>query len=252
MSERKVAVVTNGMSTLGTAICQRLQRDGFTVLVLYPPGHATPEAWLAAQRDEGCAFAAWCIDVIDFRACAALVDELTASRGRLDVLVNIAAATAADAAAPLALRQVAAADWDAARRATLDGAFNMDKHALPQMLARKWGRIIHIAHEYPPGAVGPAAASAGLHGLTKSLALEVARHGVTVNTIVPGPMQSTDGRNSANGAAASRDAARAAQIPVGRLGTGADVAGLVAYLVSDDAGYITGAQLAVNGGQHLS
>lgn len=242
MSERKVAIVTNGMTMMGTAICQRLQRDGFAVAVIYPPWHASPEGWLAAQRDEGYAFTARCVDVRDMDACAGLVEELVASRGRLDVLVNLA--TVMDGS-PRPLNQVSAADWETERKVTLDGAFNMDKHAVPQMLARQWGRILHITHDHPPGAVGPAAASAGLHGLTKSLALEVARHGVTVNTIVPGQMQSTN-------AATGIDEATVARIPVGRLGTGADVAGLVAYLASESAGYVTGAQLAINGGQHLS
>lgn len=242
MSERKVAIVTNGMTMLGTAICQRLQRDGFAVAVIYPPWHATPEGWLAAQRDEGYAFTARCVDVRDMDACAGLVEELVASRGRLDVLVNLASTVDG---APRPLNQVSAADWKTERRVSLDGAFNMDKHAVPRMLAQQWGRIIHIAHEHPPGAVGQAATSAGLHGLTKSLALEVARHGITVNTIVPGQMHSAN-------VSAGRDAVTAAHIPVERLGTGADVAGLVAYLASESAGYVTGAQLAINGGQHLS
>jgi acetoacetyl-CoA reductase len=242
MSERKVAIVTNGMTALGTAICQRLQHDGFAVAVIYPPWHASPEGWLAAQRDEGYAFTARSVDVRDIDACATVVEELVASRGRLDVLVNLATVVNGP---PRKMNQVSAADWETERKVTLDGAFNMDKHAVPQMIARQWGRILHITHDHPPGAVGPAAASAGLHGLTKSLALEVARHGVTVNTIVPGQMQSIN-------AATGIDAATVARIPVGRLGTGADVAGLVAYLASESAGYVTGAQLAINGGQHLS
>ena len=252
MSERKVALVIDGMTTLGTAICQRLRRDGFTVAASFPAQQRNPDAWLAAQRDEGGSFSAWRTDVTAFDECGALVEKLLEAHGRLDVLVNLLART--DASADAGLAQLSQPDWHAAVRRTLDGAFNINKHALPPMLERQWGRIIQVAAGPVaplPGrrlAAGHAAANAALHGLTRALALETARHGVTVNTIMPGYLRRDVPEDDDQ---AARDAAGAAQIPVGRLGEADDVAGLVGYLASGSAGFVTGAQIAINGGQHM-
>lgn len=273
MSQRKVVLISNGMSVLGTAICQRMQRDGFTVAASYPAGQRTPEAWLSAQRDDGFSFSAWCTDVGEFDDCAALVGKVLAAHGRLDVLVNLAGepgeAQAGEAGDPGAgLGQLTPDSWRAALRMSLDGAFNMDKHALAPMLEQRWGRIIHLAASpawAPPGSAecaSQAAANAGLHGLTKSLALEMARQGVTVNTVVPGYLRHDPGAigaaqvgGQARGQAQANDAAIEAsllpRIPVGRLGEAADVAALIAYLASDNAAFLTGAQIAINGGQHM-
>jgi len=243
MSERKVALVTDGMSTLGSAICRRLQRAGFQVAASYPPPQRTPEAWRAAQRDDGFAFTTICADLGDRADCAALAGKLLAAHGRLDVLVNLA--TVPDAPGT-GLADVTPARWHAGLRTVRDEAFNVIGAVLPAMLARHWGRVIQVAA--PPAwpvagtgqAVDHAAANAALHGLTRALALELARQGVTVNTIVPGYLRG------------GADAAIVAHIPVGRLGVPDDVAALAAYLASDLAGFVTGAQIAVNGGQHMA
>ena len=244
MSERKVALVTDGMSALGSAICRRLHRDGFEVAVLYPPHQGMPEAWLAAQRDDGFSFKTMCADAGDPAGCAALIDKLLAAQGRLDVLVHLAVLPDRAAAG---LRDVTPERWQSVR-AMLDGAVHLSKAALPGMSLRQWGRIIAVAAgpAWPlPGgrqAVDHAAANAALQGFTRALALEVARQRVTVNTVVPGCLACNDD---------VRAAESVPHIPVGRLGTAEEVAGLVAYLASDLAGFVTGAQLAINGGQHM-
>lgn len=258
MSQRKVVLISNGMSVLGTAICRRMQRDGFTVAASYPTGQRTPEAWLSAQRDDGFSFSAWCADVGAFDDCAALVGKVLAAHGRLDVLVNLAGAPGE----AQSLGQLTPDSWRAALRVSLDGAFNMDKHALAPMLEQRWGRIIHLAASpawAPPGSAectSQAAANAGLHGLTKSLALEVARQGVTVNTVVPGYLRHNPGaigvaRAQVQANEAAIEASLLPRIPVGRLGEAADVAALIAYMASDNAAFLTGAQIAINGGQHM-
>lgn len=243
MSERKVALVTDGMSALGSAVCRRLQRDGFHVTASYPPHQHTPEAWRAAQRDDGYAFTTTCADLGERADCFALVGNLLAMRGRLDVLVHLARAPDAAGAK---LADVTRAQWQGGLRSVRDDAFHITEQVLPAMMERQWGRIIRVASPpaWPvPGdglAVHHATANAALQGLTRALALELARHGITVNTIVPGYLQGSD------------DAAILPHIPVGRLGAPDDVAALAAYLASDLAGYVTGAQIAINGGQHMS
>jgi acetoacetyl-CoA reductase len=235
MSDRKVALVIHGMDTLGTAICRRLQRDGFLVAATAPLHACTPGAWLAAQRDEGFAFQGWCADIGAPADCAALLGKLLESHGRLDVLVQIAAVP--EEAGGAEWGTLSQAQWRAALRLAVDGAFNISKHAVVPMLERRWGRILQVLPA--PLTLSMSTANAALHGLTKSLALEVARHGITVNTVAPGTLRD--------------DAALSASpIPVGRPGEPAEVAAMVSYLASEEAAFITGAQLAINGGQHMS
>jgi acetoacetyl-CoA reductase len=143
-------------------------------------------------------------------------------------------------------------DWQAVLRADLDSVFNMSKQAVEPMMAQRWGRIINISSvNGQQGAFGQtnySAAKAGMHGFTKALALEMARHGVTVNTVSPGylrtKMVEAVPSDVMNGKILP-------QIPMGRLGEPDEIAGLVAYLVSEDAGFMTGANIAINGGQHM-
>jgi acetoacetyl-CoA reductase len=247
MEEQQVALVTGGMGGLGTAICRRLHADGFRVALTYSPGNAMPEAWLASQRDEGFRLSAYKVDVTDYGDCEWMMQRLLAELGRLDVLVNNAGITR-----DRSLRKMAHEDWQAVLRTNLDSVFNMSKQALEPMTVQRWGRIINISSvNGQQGAFGQAnyaAAKAGMHGFTKALALETARHGVTVNTISPGYLRTrmTEGVP----AEVMRDRILP-QIPVGRLGEPDEVAGLVAYLASADAGFMTGANLAINGGQHM-
>jgi acetoacetyl-CoA reductase len=235
------------MGGLGTAICRRLQAEGFRVAATYSPGNATPDAWLAAQRDEGFRFTTYRVDVTDYGDCEWMMQKLLAEMGRLDVLINNAGITR-----DRSLRKMSHEDWLAVLRADLDSVFNMSKQAIEPMMAQRWGRIINISSvNGQQGAFGQtnySAAKAGMHGFTKALALEMARHGVTVNTVSPGylrtKMVEAVPSDVMNGKILP-------QIPVGRLGEPDEIAGLVAYLVSEDAGFMTGANLAINGGQHM-
>jgi acetoacetyl-CoA reductase len=235
------------MGGLGTAICRRLQAEGFRVAATYSPGNATPDAWLAAQRDEGYRFTAYRVDVTDYGDCEWMMQKLLAEMGRVDVLVNNAGITR-----DKSLRKMTLEDWQAVLRADLDSVFNMSKQAVEPMMAQRWGRIINISSvNGQQGAFGQAnysAAKAGMHGFTKALALEMARHGVTVNTVSPGYL-----RTKMVEAVPSEvmNGKILPQIPVGRLGEPDEIAGLVAYLASEDAGFMTGANLAINGGQHM-
>ncbi|PQO97345.1 beta-ketoacyl-ACP reductase [Massilia phosphatilytica] len=247
MHDNKVALVTGGMGGLGTAICRRLQAEGFRVAATYSPGNATPDAWLAAQRDEGYRFTTYRVDVTDYGDCEWMMQKLLAEMGRIDVLVNNAGITR-----DRSLRKMTLEDWQAVLRADLDSVFNLSKQAIEPMMAQQWGRIINISSvNGQQGAFGQtnySAAKAGMHGFTKALALEMARHGVTVNTVSPGYLRT---KMVEAVPAEVMNGKILPQIPMGRLGEPDEIAGLIAYLVSEDAGFMTGANLAINGGQHM-
>jgi acetoacetyl-CoA reductase len=248
MDDKRVALVTGGMGGLGTAICRRLHDAGFQVAAAYSPGNNSPEGWLCAQRDEGYRFSAYKVDVGDYADAEWMMQKLLADHGRLDVLINNAGITR-----DTTLSKMRQADWSEVMRTNLDSVFNMSKQAIEPMMAQQWGRIVNISSvNGQKGAFGQAnyaAAKAGMHGFTKAAALELARHGITVNTVSPGYL------NTKMLAVVPPDILKGKilpQIPVGRLGEPAEVAALIAYLASDEAGFVTGANLAINGGQHMS
>jgi acetoacetyl-CoA reductase len=235
------------MGGLGTALCRRLQSEGFRVATTYSPANTTPEAWLAAQRDEGFRFAAYKVDVTDFADCEWMMQKLLDEMGRLDLLVNNAGITR-----DRSLRKMALEDWQAVMHTNLDSVFNITKQAIEPMIEQRWGRIVNISSvNGQQGAFGQAnyaAAKAGMHGFTKALALEVARHGITVNTVSPGYLRT---KMVEQVPAEIMQGKILPQIPLGRLGEPDEVAALVAYLASPDAGFLTGANIAINGGQHM-
>ena len=247
MHDDKVALVTGGMGGLGTAICRRLQAEGFRVAATYSPSNVTPDAWLAAQRDDGYRFTTYRVDVTDYGDCEWMMQKLLAEMGRLDVLVNNAGITR-----DRSLRKMTPDDWHAVLRADLDSVFNMSKQAIEPMMAQRWGRIVNISSvNGQQGAFGQtnyAAAKAGMHGFTKALALEMARHGVTVNTVSPGYLRTKMVEAVPSEVMTGKILP---QIPMGRLGEPEEIAGLVAYLVSEDAAFMTGTNIAINGGQHM-
>lgn len=173
MEKLRVALVTGGMGGLGTALCRRLDGAGFQVATTYSPRNASPEGWLAAQRDEGCNFRAYKVDVADYAETEWVMQKLLAEMGRIDLLVNNAGITR-----DCSLRKMQHADWDSVLRTNLDSVFNMTRQALEPMTEQRWGRIINIssvnAQQGAFGQVNYAAAKAGMHGFTKALALEVA------------------------------------------------------------------------------
>jgi len=247
MEDKRVAFITGGMGGLGTALCRRLHDAGFTVALTYSPNNASPESWLAVQRDDAYHFSAWKLDVTEHDACAATVAQVLDELGRIDVLVNNAGITR-----DRSLRKMSAEDWRAVLSTNLDSVFNMSRQVIEPMVNARWGRIVNISSvNAQAGAFGQAnyaAAKAGMHGFTKALALETARHGITVNTVSPGYLRT---RMVSAVPAEIMQNKILPQIPVGRLGEPEEVAALVAYLVSDAAGFVTGADITINGGQHM-
>jgi acetoacetyl-CoA reductase len=235
------------MGGLGTAICRRLDAAGFRVATTYSPANTSPEGWLSAQRDEGCRFNAYKVDVANYADTEWMMQKLLAEMGRLDLLVNNAGITR-----DRSLRRMTYEDWSSVMHTNLDSVFNLTKQALEPMSTQRWGRIINIssvnAQQGAFGQANYAAAKAGMHGFTKALALEVARLGITVNTVSPGYLNTKMVAQVPEEILVSKILP---QIPVGRLGDPAEVAALVAYLASEEAGFVTGANIAINGGQHM-
>jgi acetoacetyl-CoA reductase len=235
------------MGGIGEAICVRLDQAGHKVATTYSPGNTKAEAWLQEMKGKGHNFLAYQVDVTDFEACQKAAAKIQSEAGPVDILVNNAGITR-DAS----FRKMGKPDWDAVMRTNLDSVFNMTKPLCDGMVDRGWGRIINISSiNGQKGAFGQtnySAAKAGMHGFTKALALEVARKGVTVNTISPGYIAT---KMVLAVPKEVLDSKIIPQIPVGRLGRPEEVAELVAYLCLDASGYMTGANIAINGGQHM-
>ena len=229
-------------------MCRKLHDAGFKVAATYSPSNKSPEGWLAAERDEGYRFTAYKVDVADYADTEWMMQRLLADMGRLDVLVNNAGITR-----DRSLSKMTLADWNEVMRTNLDSVFNMSKQAIDVMMAQQWGRIINISSvNGQKGAFGQAnyaAAKAGMHGFTKAAALELARHGITVNTVSPGYLKTRMVMQVPEDIMKNKILP---QIPVGRLGEPGEVAALVRYLSSDEAAFVTGANIAINGGQHMS
>ena len=244
----RVALVTGGIGGIGSEICRQLAAAGRQVIAVDLAGRAER---LAAFREEVAAFgpaiAFEPADVSDFDGCAELIARVEQRHGGVDILVNAAGITR-DAS----LRKMTPQQWHELMRVNLDGVFHMCRHAVEGMTARGFGRIVNLSSVNGQtdqfGQTNYCAAKAGVHGFGMALARETARKGVTVNTVSPGycdtPMVAA--------VPAEIRAQIVAGIPVGRLGSPADIARAVVFLSADDAGYITGANLPVNGGYFMS
>jgi len=235
------------MGGLGESICIKLAALGYKVVTTYSTGNAKAAEWLQTMNNMGYGFKGYQCDVTDFDSCKACVDAVVRDVGPIDVLVNNAGITR-----DMTFKRMTKADWDAVIRTNLDSTFNMTKQVMDGMMERKWGRVINVSSvNGQKGAFGQtnySAAKAGMHGFTKALALEVARSGVTINTISPGYI----GTNMVMAIPQEvLDTKILPQIPVGRLGKPEEIAGLVAYLASDEAAFVTGANISINGGQHM-
>jgi len=235
------------MGGLGEAICFKLAALGYNVVTTCSPGNTKAQEWLQAMKQQGFDFHAYACDVTDWESCQACVRKIMAQIGPVDVLVNNAGITR-----DMTFKKMDKINWDSVMHANLDSCFNMTKQVCDGMVDRSWGRIINISSvNGQKGAFGQtnySAAKAGMHGFTKALALEVARKGVTVNTISPGYI----GTKMVTAIPKDvLDSKIIPQIPMGRLGKPEEVAGLVAYLASDEAAFVTGANIAINGGQHM-
>jgi acetoacetyl-CoA reductase len=244
----RIALITGGMGGLGEAICMKMAALGYQVVTTHSPGNTKAGEWLAAMEQQGYKFRAYPCDVADYDSAQECVAKIVKDMGPIDVLVNNAGITR-----DMTFKKMDKTNWDAVMKTNLDSIFNMTKPVCDGMTERGWGRIINISSvNGQKGAFGQtnySAAKAGMHGFTKALALEVARKGVTVNTISPGYIGTKMVMAIAPEVLESKIIP---QIPMARLGKPEEVAGLVAYLASDEAAFLTGANIAINGGQHMS
>ena len=247
MSNARVVLVTGGMGGLGEVISTKMSAAGYRVAVTYSPGNTKHAEWVADMKARGHDILAVPCDVADLESCTKAVAEVREKVGEVDVLVNNAGITR-----DMTFKKMDKVNWDAVLRTNLDSLFNMSKQVVDGMTDRGWGRVINVSSvNGSKGAFGQtnySAAKAGVHGFTKALALEVAKKNVTVNTISPGyigtkmvmaiPKEVLDSKILP-------------QIPLGRLGKPEEVAGLIIYLASEEAAFVTGANIAINGGQHM-
>jgi acetoacetyl-CoA reductase len=247
MANQRVVLVTGGMGGLGETISLKMAEAGYKVVVTYSPGNKKHDEWVAGMKAKGHEIMAVACDVADIDSCTKAVAEVHGKIGAVDVLVNNAGITRDST-----FKKMDKVNWDAVMRTNLDSLFNMTKQVADGMVERGWGRIINVSSVNGSkgafGQVNYSAAKAGVHGFTKALALEVARKGVTVNTISPGYI------GTKMVTAIPEDILNSKilpQIPVGRLGKPEEIAGLIIYLASDEAAFVTGANIAINGGQHM-
>ena len=245
--KNRVVLITGGMGGLGETISTKMADEGYKVAVTYSPGNTKHNEWLADMEANGYMMLAVPCDVADIASCQAAVASVTAQLGPVDVLVNNAGITR-----DMTFKKMDKVNWDAVMRTNLDSLFNMTKQVADGMVDKGWGRIINVSSvNGSKGAFGQtnySAAKAGVHGFSKALALEVAKKGVTVNTISPGYI------GTKMVTAIPEDILNTKiipQIPVGRLGKPEEVAGLIIYLASEEAAFLTGANIAINGGQHM-
>ncbi len=247
MTDKRLAIVTGGMGGLGESISTKMADAGYRVVVTYSPSNTKWKSWLEEMKGRGYDFGAYPVDVVDFDDCAAKSEKIVKQCGTIDILVNNAGITR-----DMTFKKMTKADWDAVMRSNLDSWFNITKQVMDRMLQRNWGRVINVSSvNGQKGAFGQtnySAAKAGIHGFTKALALEVAKKGVTINTISPGYI----GTKMVTAIPKEiLDSKILPQIPVGRLGKPDEVAGLIIYLCSEEAAFVTGANISINGGQHM-
>lgn len=242
---KRVALVTGATGGLGTAMCQQLYKDGYRVAAHYRNATKAQE-WATKQKAEGYEFDMYEANVSDYASCGAMIAKIEAEIGPIDILVNNAGITK-----DRPFHKMSYEDWDEVLKTNLYSVFNCTRHVIEGMRERNYGRIINISSvNGQRGQFGQAnysAAKAGMHGFTKTLAMEVASKGITVNTISPGYI-------ATDMVMAVREDVRnqiIAQIPVGRLGGTEEIAYLVSFLASEKASFITGANYSINGGQHV-
>jgi acetoacetyl-CoA reductase len=244
-NRKYIALVTGATGGLGTAICKRLADDGFHVIANYN-SKAKAETWKEKMKGEGHDFEMHQADVSDYDAVGRMIEDVEKSIGQIDVLVNNAGITRDGQ-----FRKMTKENWDMVIKTNLDSVFNCTRHVINQMMDRSYGRIINISSvNGQRGQFGQAnysAAKAGMHGFTKTLAMEVAKKGITVNTISPGYI-ATDMVMAVPEEIRNKIVA---EIPIGRLGGTEEIAHLVSFLASRETSFITGANYAINGGQHV-
>jgi acetoacetyl-CoA reductase len=240
-----VALVTGATGGLGTAMCQKLADDEYHVIANYR-SEEKAQKWAEKMKAQGYDFTMYKGDVSDFDSVGEMVQKIEEDIGPIDVLVNNAGITRDTSFHKMSLEQ-----WKTVISTNLDSVFNTTRHVIASMREHNFGRIINISSVNGQrgqwGQANYSAAKAGIHGFTKTLAMEVAQKGITVNTISPGYI-------ATDMVLAVPEKVRdqiVAQIPIGRLGGTKEIAHLVSFLASKDAAFITGANYAINGGQHV-
>ncbi|NNM65329.1 MAG: acetoacetyl-CoA reductase [Burkholderiales bacterium] len=244
---KKVAYVTGGMGGIGTAICRRLCEAGHKVIAGCGPNSSRKDTWLETMRGQGLDVYASEGNVADWDSTCAAFQKVFAEHGQVDILVNNAGITR-DAV----FRKMSYDDWDKVMKTNLYSMFNVTKQVIDGMVERGWGRVINISsvngEKGQFGQSNYSAAKAGMHGFTMALAQEVASKGVTINTIAPGYI-ATDMVKAIRQDVLDKIVAT---IPVKRLGKPEEVGSLVTWLASEDGAFVTGAELSINGGLHMS
>lgn len=244
-NKKYIALVTGATGGLGTHICKRLADDGYTVCANYRSQEKADE-WLRRMKEDGYTFHLYKADVADYDEVEKMVEQIQKDHGTIDVLVNNAGITRDGA-----FKKMSKNNWDDVIGANLTSVFNCSRHVINPMLEQQYGRIVNISsvngQRAQFGQVNYAAAKAGMHGITKTLAIETASKGITVNTISPGYV-ATD---MVMAVAPEVRAKIVEGIPVGRMGGTEEIAHLVSFLASPKSGFITGANYAINGGQHV-
>ncbi len=242
----RVVFVSGGMGGIGSAICRRLAAAGHTIVAGCLPDYDRKDEWLGAMRKEGFKVYAAEGNVADFDSCASMFYNVRSVVGDVDVLVNNAGITR-DAI----FKRMTERNWSEVINTNLNSVFNVTRQVVDGMVDRHWGRIINIssvsAIKGQFGQTNYSAAKAGMAGFSKALAQEVVKKGITVNTVSPGYVET-------DMVMAIRAEVRqqiVESIPMGRLAKPDEIAAVVAFLASDEAGYITGANISVNGGMHM-
>ncbi len=245
MAER-IALVTGGTGGIGTVICRELADKGMKVAANYLEGIDNGPAWQAAQKADGYDFLVVPGNVSDYDSTEAMVKAVEAQLGAVDVLVNCAGITK-DAT----LRKMQKEQWYDVINVNLNSVFNVTKQVVDGMADRGWGRIINISsvngQKGQFGQTNYSAAKAGMHGFTMALAQELAKKGVTVNTISPGYIATQMVMAIPEQVLKSI----VAQVPMGRLAEPSEIAWTVAFLADERSAFITGANIAINGGLHM-
>jgi acetoacetyl-CoA reductase len=241
----RVALITGGTGGIGSAICEQLAKKGHRVVTTYRNAERAKN-WQHEMKAKGYQIEIYPCDVSDFEDVENLIKTVTRDVGPIEIVVNNAGITR-----DTALRKMDKSQWHDVISCNLDSVFNVTRCAIEMMIERGYGRIINISsingQKGQFGQANYAAAKAGMHGFTKALAQEVARKGITVNTISPGYIE-TDMVMAVPEPVRNQIIA---QIPVGRLGKPEDVAHVVNFLVSEEASFITGANIATNGGHFM-
>ncbi|MBF0162891.1 MAG: acetoacetyl-CoA reductase [Magnetococcales bacterium] len=245
---KRVALVTGGAGGIGTAICRALSKEGYRVVTTCAPVFECPnlDGWKQSMRDEGLDIPVYEADVADFESCKQAVEKIEAEVGPVDVLVNCAGITRDSV-----LKKMTPDQWNQVIGVNLDSVFNLTRQVFPGMLDRGFGRIVNIAsvngRKGQFGQANYSAAKAGMHGFTMAVAQEGIRKNVTCNTISPGYVATEMVKKIREDVLQSI----IAQIPAGRLAEPSEIARVVAFLAAEESGFITGANIDINGGQFI-